>query len=71
MSDSISKLASLKCEIKAAAPARERLAYLFDEGAYTELNAYAKVNDSVTGVVTAYGYVDGNPVYAFSQDITV
>ena len=71
MSDSISKLASLKCEIKAAAPVRERLAYLFDEGAYTELNEFAKVNDSVTGVVTAYGYVDGNPVYAFSQDITV
>ena len=71
MSDSISKLASLKSEIKAAVPARERLAYLFDEGAYTELDAYAKACDSAAGVVCAYGYVDGNPVYAFSQDITV
>ena len=71
MSDSISKLASLKAEVKATTPARERLTYLFDEGAFTELDAYSKANGSLTGVITAYGYVDGNPVYAFSQDVTV
>ena len=48
--------------------ARLRLAMLFDDGSYTEINSSAKENDSLTGVVTAYGCVNGNPVYAFSQD---
>lgn len=48
--------------------ARLRLAMLFDDGSYTEINSSAKENDSLTGVVTAYGFVNGNPVYAFSQD---
>lgn len=71
MSDSFSTLAELKAMTAAPAPARNRLAYLFDEGKYTELNPYAKSGSGLSGVVTAYGYVDGNPVYAFSQDISV
>lgn len=71
MSDSVSKLASLKAETFKATPARERLAYLFDEGAFTELDAYSRAGESATGVITAYGYVEGDPVYAFSQDVTV
>lgn len=51
--------------------ARLRLSYLFDEGTYTEINSLAKEKDSLTSVVTAYGYVNGNPTYAFSQDKTV
>ena len=51
--------------------ARIRLSYLFDEGKYTEINSYVKENDGLTGVVTAYGYVNGNAVYAFSQDKSV
>ena len=51
--------------------ARIRLSYLFDDGKYTEINSYVKENDSLTGVVTAYGYVNGNAVYAFSQDKSV
>ncbi len=71
MSDSISTLAELKAMTAAAVPARNRLAYLFDNGEYTELNPYAKCGSGLSGVVTAYGYVEGNPVYAFSQDISV
>lgn len=51
--------------------ARTRLSYLFDDGKYTEINSYAKENDCFTGVVTAYGYVNGNAVYAFSQDKSI
>ncbi|WP_124098475.1 carboxyl transferase domain-containing protein [Ruminococcus sp. Marseille-P6503] len=71
MSDSISTLAELQAMTAAPASARNRLAYLFDEGKYTELDPYAKSGCGLSGVVTAYGYVDGNPVYAFSQDISV
>ena len=51
--------------------ARTRLSYLFDDGKYTEINSYTKENDCLTGVVTAYGYVNGNAVYAFSQDKSI
>lgn len=51
--------------------AGERLAALFDGGVYTEVDAGVKNGDSLAGVVTAYGYVDGSPVYAFSQDSSV
>lgn len=54
-------------EGKAAA----RLAALFDEGIYTEINSRTKEKDSLTGVLCAYGYVNGNAVYAFSQDKAV
>lgn len=51
--------------------ARIRLSSLFDDGKYTEINSYVKENDSLAGVITAYGYVNGNAVYAFSQDKSV
>ena len=51
--------------------AKERLANLFDEGMYTEIDAGVKNGEDYAGVVTAYGYVDGSPVYAFSQDKSV
>lgn len=47
-------------------PARDRLAALFDDGAFTETGSGVSA-----GVITAYGYVGGCPVYAFSQDKTV
>lgn len=71
MRDFISDLASVRNEAEKSTPARERLAHLYDEGSFTELDAYAKNGDSLSGVICAYGYVDGNPVYAFSQDVTV
>ena len=61
--------------------ARERLAMLFDEGSFVELDKFVKhrcVNfgmDKVEapgeGVVTGYGTIDGRLVYAFAQDFTV
>ncbi len=49
----------------------DRLAKLFDDGAFTEINAGVKHNGESAGVIAAYGYVDGSIVYAFSQDKTV
>ena len=47
--------------------ARLRLSYLFDEGTYTEINSLTKEKDSLTSVVSAYGYVNGNPVYEIGR----
>ncbi len=71
MSDSKSTLAELKALAQAPTSARNRLTYLFDEGKFTELDAFAKTGGELSGVITAFGYVEGNPVYAFSQDISV
>lgn len=51
--------------LKKSCPARERLALLFDGGEYTETGLGTNA-----GVVTAYGYINGCPAYAFSQDVT-
>ena len=62
------KLAEYRSMSAATSQAAERLAKLFDEGVYTVVDAAVKSGD---GVITAYGYVDGSPVYAFSQDKNV
>ncbi|MFA5658903.1 MAG: carboxyl transferase domain-containing protein [Oscillospiraceae bacterium] len=67
----IAKLAAMKSDILKASPARERLTNLYDEGIFTELDTFAKTGEALTGVITAFGYVEGTPVYAFSQDSTV
>ncbi len=61
--------------------ARERLALLFDEDTFVELDAFVKhrctnfgmekVDAPGEGVVTGYGYVDDRLVYAYAQDFTV
>lgn len=71
MSDSITNLAELKALTEAPSCARTRLTYLFDDGTFTELDPYAANGSDLSGVVTAFGYVEGNPAYAFSQDINV
>ncbi|MBR4554133.1 MAG: carboxyl transferase [Ruminococcus sp.] len=55
----------------AESDARKRLTYLFDDGVFTELDPYAVSSGELSGVITAYGFVNGDPVYAFSQDVTV
>lgn len=45
-----------------------RLTMLFDDGKFTEIGKLVKNADTLSGVITAFGYVDGVPVYAFSQD---
>ena len=71
MSDSIINLAELKALSAAPSSARTRLTYLFDDGTFTELDPYVANGADLSGVVTAFGYVEGNPAYAFSQDINV
>ncbi len=61
--------------------ARERIAMLFDEGSFVEIDAFVTHrckefnmadNDApCEGVITGYGTVDGRLVYAYSQDFTV
>ncbi len=60
--------------------ARERLALLFDEGTFTEMDMFVKHRCTyfglhergipADGVVTGFGQVDGRTVFAFSQDFT-
>ena len=61
--------------------ARERLAMLFDQGSFVELDAFVthrctefdmpNTEAPGEGVVTGYGTVDGRLVYAYAQDFTV
>ena len=60
--------------------ARERMAMLFDEGSFVELDAFVTQRfdnaDALSGVpaegvVIGYGLVEGRPVYAYAQDYTV
>ncbi len=52
--------------------ARERIALLFDEGSFIELDALAGSADApCDGVICGYGTVDMRPVFAYSQDFTV
>ncbi len=51
--------------------ARQRLVSLFDEDSFIEIDKFVSPDGETTGVITGYGLVEGAPVYAFSQDITV
>ncbi len=67
----IAKLAEIKRKVQTTSPARQRLTNLYDEGVFTELDSFTKAGEDLAGVVTAYGYIEGSPVYAFSQDSTI
>ena len=70
-----------KQHAKGRGTARERIAMLFDEGSFVELDELAKHRSTAfglqknrpygDGVVTGYGTVDGRQVCVFSQDFTV
>jgi len=61
--------------------ARERLALLFDEGSFSEMDVFVQhrcqnfgmeeKHFTGDGVVTGFGKVDGRTVYAYAQDFTV
>ncbi len=61
--------------------ARERIALLFDEGSFVELDALSRHRSTNfglqekrpfgDGVITGYGTVDGRQVCVFSQDFSV
>ncbi len=50
--------------------ARKRLNSLFDEQEFTEIDAFALSEGESVEVVAGFGTVNGNALYAFSQDIT-
>ncbi len=51
--------------------ALSRLEALFDDNSFTQLDAFAKSADGEVEVISGFGTVNGCPVYAFSQDISV
>ncbi len=62
--------------------AHERIALLFDEGTFEEIDAYVTPSDQGVefgkvelaygdGVVTGHGRIDGRLVFAFAQDFTI
>lgn len=51
--------------------AYKHLEKLFDDGAFTEINALTKSSDSFSEAVAAYGYVGGVGVYAYAQNSDV
>lgn len=48
-----------------------RLETLFDDGTFTQIDAYAKSANGDVEVVAGFGTVNDCPVYAFSQDLSV
>ncbi len=70
-----------KQHAKGRQTARERIAALFDEGSFVELDELARHRSTAfglernrpygDGVVTGYGTIDGRQVCVFSQDFTV
>lgn len=51
--------------------AHKRLLNLFDEGSFSEIDAYAKSGEGAVEVAAGFGSVLGTPVFAFSQDVSV
>lgn len=51
--------------------ARKRLVSLFDDGVFTEIDAFAKSSNGDVEVIAGFGTVNGAPAYAFSQDVSV
>ncbi len=49
--------------------AYSRLAKLFDDGVFTEIDSYAKSLSGDAEVFAGFGYISGVPCYAFSQNI--
>ena len=65
------QLADFNLKASSDNDAKKRLTALFDPDTFVEMDAFAMTNDISCGVITGYGYVDGNPVYAFAQDNSV
>lgn len=55
----------------AVSKAAERLISLFDEDSFVELDKFVSANGEPTSVIIGYGTVEGAPVFAFSQDVSV
>ncbi len=51
--------------------ARQRIVSLFDEDSFVEIDKFVSPDGETAGVITGCGTVEGVPVFAFSQDVTV
>lgn len=51
--------------------ARKKLAALYDEDSFTELDKFLSADGAVSSVAAGYGTVGGATVYAYAQDVTV
>ena len=58
----------LSTEQNNGSKALTRLETLFDEGSFVQTGRLVSDGDTAVPVVTGWGTIDGNPVYAFSQD---
>lgn len=60
-------LSTIKAEIEKSS-AYENLTTLFDEGTFTQIDAYTMSGCNPAEVIAGYGTVNGCPVYAFAQN---
>lgn len=65
------KLAEVNQAFSKDSAAKKRLEMLFDEGTFVETCGFAMAGEEPSGVVTGYGYVEGELVYAYAQDSEV
>ena len=61
----LEQLEQKKAALQKSSPARDRLVALFDEETFVELDAFAACGEEGVGVITGYGSVEGDVVYAF------
>ncbi len=64
---SIDNLSKIKAEIEKSS-AYKNLLNLFDEGTFTQIDAYTMSGENPTEVIAGYGTVNSCPVYAFAQN---
>lgn len=64
---STENLLSIKTEIEKSS-AYKNLTTLFDEGTFTQIDAYTMSGENPTEVIAGYGTVNSCPVYAFAQN---
>ena len=60
-------LSTIKAEIEKSS-AYKNLSNLFDEGTFTQIDAYTMSGENPTEVIAGYGTVNSCPVYAFAQN---
>ncbi|MEE0931199.1 MAG: carboxyl transferase domain-containing protein [Acutalibacteraceae bacterium] len=63
---STENLSTIKAEIEKSS-AYKNLLNLFDEGTFTQIDAYTMSGENPTEVIAGYGTVNSCPVYAFAQ----
>lgn len=68
MENKLSEIKAIKSNTKQS-KGYKRLSVLFDDGIFNELDPFVKSEDTYSEVISGFGYVNGCPAYAFSQNI--